>query len=148
MPQHSERRRRDTKAPHQVAVIALRRKKDDVEVCLIRRQGSRTWSIPKGFIDDGNTREQAALTEAHEEAGLQGRVRGRTIGTYEYQKRGARFVVAVYVMEVLRTQAHWMEESFRDRRWTPLDDATSLLKKHPVRRIWNRVRPRLASRLR
>jgi 8-oxo-dGTP pyrophosphatase MutT (NUDIX family) len=149
MNQHPKTRaRRGGKTPEQVAVFAIRRRNGNVEVCLIRRKGSRMWSIPKGFIDPGDTPEQAVLTEAHEEAGLQGRVKRGVIGTYSYEKRGAGFTVAVYVMEVMKTQSRWMEESFRERRWTPLAEATSLLAKHPVRRVWSRAKPLLTNSLR
>ena len=50
--------------PRQVAVIAVRRRARDVEVCLIRRRYSARWGVPKGFIDPGDTPEEAALTEA------------------------------------------------------------------------------------
>ena len=130
--------------PKQVAVIALRRRDDDVEVCLIRRKDSRRWGIPKGFIDPGCTAEQASLIEAHEEAGLKGRVLGDAVGTYEYQKLGRGRLVAVYVMEVLEAEEHWREESFRERRWASLTEATTLLAEHPVRRVWDLIKPRLA----
>ena len=130
--------------PRQVAVIALRRRQDGVEVCLIRRKDSQRWGVPKGFIDRGCTPEQASLIEAHEEAGLKGRVRGDSVGTYEYQKWDSNYLVAVYVMEVLEIEEHWMEESFRERRWASLTEATTLLAKHPVRNVWDRVKPRLA----
>jgi 8-oxo-dGTP pyrophosphatase MutT (NUDIX family) len=148
MDQDQNAEARTSRRVKQVAVFAVRRRDDTVEVCLIRRKGSQTWGIPKGFIDRGDTPEQAALTEAYEEAGLQGRVRGGAVGTYEYQKRGAAFTVAVYVMEVDRTQSRWMEESFRERRWTPLPEATSLLEKHPARRVWDRAKPLLVNSVR
>ena len=54
----------------QAGVIAFRRKKSGIEICLIRNKGSRKWKIPKGFVDPGETPEQAALKEAWEEAGI------------------------------------------------------------------------------
>jgi 8-oxo-dGTP pyrophosphatase MutT (NUDIX family) len=131
------------KTPSQVAVIAVRRGKK-VEVCLIRRKGSQKWGIPKGFIDPGDSPEQAALNEAFEEAGLRGQIVGRVVGLYDYKKRGDPFTVAVFLMEVLKEQKDWQEMRFRERRWFLLDEAALLLASHPVRPLWDRVRKRLA----
>jgi ADP-ribose pyrophosphatase YjhB (NUDIX family) len=49
------------KRPRQVAVIAVRRN-GVPELCLIRRKDSDKWGIPKGFIDPGDSPEEAALT--------------------------------------------------------------------------------------
>src|SRR5512133_181474 len=94
------------KTPRQVAVIAVR-SSDVLEVCLIRRKDSETWAIPKGFIDPGDSHEQAALKEAVEEAGLRGQIVGNVVGIYDYEKRGAPFTVALYVMKVLKEQKDW-----------------------------------------
>jgi 8-oxo-dGTP pyrophosphatase MutT (NUDIX family) len=124
-----------TRVFRQVAVIAFRRVDRDVEVCLIRRRDGGSWSLPKGFVDPGHTPEQAALTEAHEEAGISGRVVGALIGTYVYQKGRAVLSVAVYVMEVASEQATWPEMRFRERRWASMADARTLLAEHPARSL-------------
>lgn len=123
----------------QVAVIAVRQKARDVEICLIRRRYSDRWGVPKGFIDPGDTPEEAALTEADEEAGLLGEILGRAIGTYEYEKRGESLTVAVYVMLVTDARKRWSEMAFRERGWFALDEAARLLKRHPVAALWPRV---------
>jgi 8-oxo-dGTP pyrophosphatase MutT (NUDIX family) len=126
-------------------VIPVRRTGDSVQVCVIRRRDSRAWSIPKGFIDADDTREQAAMNEAHEEAGLIGHLLGECIGTYDYRKWDAHLTVAVYVMEVLTEESTWPEMRFRERRWCSLDEAVSLLMDHPVRRLLDHVNAHLAT---
>jgi 8-oxo-dGTP pyrophosphatase MutT (NUDIX family) len=126
--------------PQQAAAIAVRRKNGTFEVCLIRRKGSNSWGIPKGSVDPGDTREETALKEAWEEAGISGRLIGEAIGTYEYEKWSATLEVAVYLMEVLKQQAAWRESSFRERRWMSFDDAASLLIGHPARSFLDRAR--------
>jgi 8-oxo-dGTP pyrophosphatase MutT (NUDIX family) len=129
--------------PRQVAVIAIR-SRDVLEVCLIRRKDSGTWGIPKGFIDRGDSPEQAALKEAVEEAGLGGQILGDVVGTYDYEKRGAPFTVALFLMEVLEEQKEWREMRFRERRWFTLEEGALLLTSHPVWPLWDRIKERLA----
>ena len=127
----------------QVAVIPVRRVDGEIEVCLIRRKDAQKWGIPKGFIERGDSPEQAALNEAEEEAGLKGEVQGSSIGTYEYEKREAALTVAVYLMQVSKEAKEWREMKFRERQWFALDEAAEMLSSHPVRPLWERVRERL-----
>jgi ADP-ribose pyrophosphatase YjhB (NUDIX family) len=133
--------REDGRPPNQSAVIPFRRTSSGIEVCLIRRKDSTKWSIPKGFIDEDETPAQAALKEAYEEAGLTGRVIGRAIGTYDYEKQEARLTVAVFLMEVADERSKWQEMSVRQRKWWPVAEAKTLLEDHPVAPLMSRVRP-------
>jgi 8-oxo-dGTP pyrophosphatase MutT (NUDIX family) len=128
----------------QVAVIPVRRADGALEVCLIRRKDAEKWGIPKGFVERGDTPEEAALNEAVEEAGLEGEVQGTAIGEYEYKKRDASLTVALYVMRVSKEQKEWQEMKFRERQWFSLDEAGAMLSNHPVWPLWDRVRERLA----
>jgi len=125
--------------PRQVGAIPLRKTDSGTEVCVIRRKGSGRWGIPKGFIDPGNTRQQAALNEAYEEAGLNGRIIGDSIGTYDYKKDSVTLTVAVFLMQVVEELPKWPEMGFRERRWCSLQEARSLLKNHRVRPLLDRI---------
>ncbi len=126
----------NTGSPQQAAAIAIRRSGVAFEVCLIRKRGSKRWGIPKGLVDPGDTPEETALNEAWEEAGLKGRLLGDALGSYEYEKWSTTFVVTVYVMEVLEEHAEWQEAGIRERRWTSLGEAASLLTDHPARPLF------------
>ena len=130
----------------QVAVIAVRGRSRQLEVCLIRRRDKSKWRIPKGFIDPGDSPEQAALKEASEEAGLSGRIIGSRVGTYEYDKWRLRLTVAVYLMDVTEEQRKWREMDMRQRRWYSMKKAGVLLADHPVAPLWDRINERLRSR--
>ena len=132
--------------PRQVAVIAVRKSDSKVEVCLIRRKDTKAWGIPKGFIDRGDSPEQAALTEADEEAGLRGEIIGEAVGVYDYEKRDAVLTVAVYLMKVVKEQKEWQEMKFRERKWFTLDAAAEVLPNHPVWPLWGRITNRLNNR--
>ncbi len=125
--------------PQQAAAIPVRRKRDAIEVCLIRRKGSASWGIPKGSVDPGDTHETTALKEAWEEAGISGRLIGASLGTYEYAKWHTTFEVVVYLMEVLEQHPTWQEAGFRERRWTSFGEATALLAAHPARTFLGRA---------
>ena len=129
----------------QAAAIAVRRNGEAFEVCLIRKRKSKTWGIPKGLVDPGDTHEETALNEAWEEAGLKGRLIGDAVGTYEYEKFSTTFAVAVYLMEVLEQHAEWQEAGFRERRWTSFSEAASLLIDHPVRPLLDRANSLVAN---
>ncbi len=57
-----------TREPTAGGVIFRRNKKGEIEILLIQDSKDR-WTIPKGHIEEGETAEQTALREIHEEAG-------------------------------------------------------------------------------
>jgi len=137
---------RSRKGSTQVAVIPVRRTEDGmVQVCLIRRKTSEKWSIPKGYIERGHSHTQAALAEADEEAGLEGCVKGDSVGTYEYEKGPLRLTVSVYVMEVIEERTTWREMRWRERSWYSVKEAGALLRHHRVSPLYRRIRPILAT---
>jgi ADP-ribose pyrophosphatase YjhB (NUDIX family) len=130
----------------QAGVIPFRRKKAGIEVCLIRNKGSKKWKIPKGFVDPGETVQQAALKEAWEEAGLSGRLVGDAIGSYDYEKWEVKLSVSVYLMEVAEEEDEWEESRFRERRWWSVDTAFDALKKHHIQPLLDIAATRLERR--
>ena len=130
----------------QAGAIPFRWKKGAVEVCLIRNKGRKKWKIPKGFVDPGETPQQAALKEAWEEAGLTGRLVGGPIGSYEYEKWGEELTVSVFLMEVTGEEDDWQESRLRERGWSSVEAAFSMLKKHPVKPLLEAAATKLERR--
>ena len=54
--------------------IICRRQERATQICLIATNGGKIWQLPKGFIEQGETQEQAALREVAEETGLRGEI--------------------------------------------------------------------------
>ena len=105
----------------QSAVIPWRRRGRALEVLLITSRRGRRWIVPKGLVEPDLSARHSAAKEALEEAGVEGRVGKRCLGTYEYEKWGGVCRVRVYPLQVLKQLRTWQED-FRKRRWfTPRD---------------------------
>jgi 8-oxo-dGTP pyrophosphatase MutT (NUDIX family) len=124
---------------HQASAIPFRRVDDRLEVCLITSLKRKRWMFPKGIIDPGETYVETALKEAHEEAGLRGRIVGEPLGAYEYSKWGTTLEVTVVLMEVSHSDNHWPESSLRQRRWLPANEAIEILSKEELRTFLRRA---------
>ncbi len=71
-----------------------------MEVACIYREARGDWTFPKGKLDLGETFEEAALREVHEESGMRCRV-VRFVGTTNYtHRKGRPKIVAYFLMEV------------------------------------------------
>ncbi|WP_299484302.1 NUDIX domain-containing protein [uncultured Roseibium sp.] len=112
----------------QSAVIPFRRTARDTEILIVRSSSGRHWVVPKGIVEPGLGPARSALIEAREEAGVEGLVLEKPLGSYAYEKWGATCNVEVYAMEVSRVLAHneW-EESHRERQWTDAAEAANLI---------------------
>jgi len=111
----------------QACVVPFRRQAERIEICLITSLKKGRWILPKGIIDPGETREESALKEALEEAGLHGRIVGKPLGTYEDFKWGSKLHVTVLLMEVTQADDEWLESDVRERSWVDAMQAAEIL---------------------
>ena len=84
--------------PRPAAAVLLERASDDGEpaILLLRRAvepGAGAWDLPAGYLDPGESFEQAAVRETREEAGLEAAL-GRLNGVYH--SPAANAVTAVF----------------------------------------------------
>ncbi len=71
-----------------------------VEIACIYRESRGDWTFPKGKLDPGETFEEAALREVHEETGMHCSI-VRFVGTTNYtHRKGRPKIVAYYLMQV------------------------------------------------
>ena len=91
---------------------------------VLQRDRSRRlrWTLPKGRIDPGETAEQAALREVHEESGLQTRIVG-TLLVHE----GPRHFTHYFEMQLVRDDGTHDRET-KQVRFVSLKRAAKLLR--------------------
>jgi 8-oxo-dGTP pyrophosphatase MutT (NUDIX family) len=114
------------------------------EFCLITSLASGRWGFPKGIIDPGETAIEAALKEAHEEAGLHGQIVGEPLGEYQYAKWGSMLTVTAFLMEVSHADQTWLEADRRQRQWVSAESAARMLDRRYLARVLRLAIGRLA----
>ncbi len=105
------------------------------KVCLITSRKTGQWIVPKGMIDPGFTAEEAALQEAWEEAGLEGRIEGDPVGSYRYEKWEREYQVLLYVMRVTEVHDEWEEAHQRERYWATFAEAREMIFDRQLRKV-------------
>lgn len=110
--------------PRQSGVLPFRRTSDGLEVLLITSNTRKRWIIPKGNIEQELGEVESARREAFEEAGVEGTIRRRPLGSYTHQASGGPTLVRVFVMEVETVLDAWPEASSRRRAWMPPSEAS------------------------
>ena len=74
------------KSRTQYAALPYRMREAVLEVLLITSRETGLWIIPKGWPHKGLSPHAVAVREAYEEAGLRGKIKGRALGAYRYEK--------------------------------------------------------------
>ena len=116
----------------QVAALPWRRGPNGVEILLITSRETRRWVTPKGGRMTGKTDAEAAAQEALEEAGIEGVVSERPLGSFRYLKvlkrRASRWcTVDLYELEVMVEHPDWQEREERERVWVSREEAARMV---------------------
>ena len=81
-------REEHTKLPKQTGALPWRKTSGkDLEVLLVTGRRSGVWMIPKGWPIRGKSLAKAAAQEAFEEAGVEGTVDPKPIGSFRHIKQ-------------------------------------------------------------
>lgn len=113
----------------QACAVPFRLHETSLEFCLITSIGKRRWGFPKGIVEPNETDAQAALKEALEEAGIEGRILGEPLHEYADHKWDMELRVVCFLMEVETVHEAWQEADLRRRRWASADDALRMVSK-------------------
>jgi 8-oxo-dGTP pyrophosphatase MutT (NUDIX family) len=123
----------------QYAALPYRIEGRQLQILLITSRETRRWVIPKGWPMGGLAPQEAAATEAAEEAGIVGRVEAKPIGSYRYLKRSKRNENAVQVIVFpFLVENHvetWREQGQRAMQWFSWRKAASLVAEPDLRRL-------------
>lgn len=123
----------------QVGALAVRRAETGYEVLLVTTRSTGRWTIPKGWPMKGRKAHDAATIEAWEEAGVLGRARKRSVGSYLYWKRMEdHFLlcrVKLYPVSVKEEVHAWPEQMERQRFWFAAQVAAELVEEPGLKKV-------------
>ena len=115
-----------------------------LEVMLVTSRETRRWVVPKGWPIRDLKPHSSAEREAYEEAGIVGRVRKRSVGSYTYDKRlnpdtTVLCEVELFPLEVRKQLKRWPEKKQREGRWFALDEAAAVVDERELGDIMRRL---------
>jgi 8-oxo-dGTP pyrophosphatase MutT (NUDIX family) len=124
----------------QIGAVPYRKVGGGFEVLLITSRETRRWVIPKGWPMPHLADYNAARQEALEEAGIEGKMGRKSIGSYYYVKRKKSgkllpVTVVVYAMEVTLLLDEWPEKNERKRHWFAAKEAVGLVQEEGLRAV-------------
>ncbi|MFI5291284.1 MAG: NUDIX hydrolase [Candidatus Limnocylindrales bacterium] len=113
-----------------------------------RERDARTWTLPKGTPERGETTEETALREVAEETGLQVRITGPLDSIeYSFVQSGTRIhkTVHYFLMEPTGGDLSKHDREFEEVRWIPFADAHSMLTFETERALVARAAERVST---
>jgi len=108
-----------TRYREQVAAVCYRFVGMELEFLLVQTRGKQRWTFPKGGLEAGMTRAQAAELEAFEEAGVRGRVEEAPFAHYTRQRHGEHEPEKIFIQAYL-CEVQWVgrpQEGHRNPTW-------------------------------
>ena len=97
------------------------------EVLVVHRPRYDDWSLPKGKLDPGETWEDAAVREVHEETGVTARLGVELTPTDYTDRKGRAKRVRWWTMPVIDDERRPPDDEVDELRWVPIDEVGALL---------------------
>jgi 8-oxo-dGTP pyrophosphatase MutT (NUDIX family) len=129
--------------------VCFRNAPAGVEVVLIETRADR-WQIPKGAIEEGETREQAARREVREETGIDGEVLDH-LETIEYwftagtRRQRRHKSVHLFLLRALSGDVSEHDDEALEARWFPIGEALRRLTFANERHVLELAKERIAA---
>lgn len=102
------------------------------------RHGRLIWSLPKGHIEAGESAEDAAIREVHEETGIVGRVIA-PLGTIDFwfmvEDTRIHKTVHHFILEAVSGELSDTDVEVVEVAWVPIDEVKGRLKYRDERRL-------------
>ena len=95
-----------------------------------RERDGRTWTLPKGTPNAGESREETAVREVEEETGLKVRISGPLDSIeYTFVQSGRRIhkTVHYFLMDPVGGDLAGHDHEFDEVRWIPFEAAATML---------------------
>jgi len=112
-------------------------------IARLDRRGRLLWSLPKGHIEEGETAEQAAVREIHEETGIEGGLLGELgVIDFWFVAEGKRVHKTVHHF-LLRAEGGELSDAdieVAEVAWVPLDEVEKRLAYNDERKLVAGVR--------
>ncbi len=129
--------------------VVYRTTASGLEVLICKSSGYHRWVLPKGLVDEGETHEQAAAREVHEETGVSARLIG-PLGEpekYIYSRGGLRIFKRVYYFLMVYEAGDIAQHDYEmeDVRWASFADADQLLAYDGAKSMVRRAQAMLAA---
>jgi len=120
---------------NQSGVVPFRLEKGKAQILLVTSRSGKRWVIPKGIIELDLSPKESAQKEAHEEAGVSGKICRKAVGTYTYNKWGGTCTVKVFLLKVEKILEDWPESYFRTREWMSVEEAVKRVDEAKLKEI-------------
>jgi 8-oxo-dGTP pyrophosphatase MutT (NUDIX family) len=131
--------------------VIFRHSTNGVEVALVLVKGRKTWCLPKGTVDRGESPEDTAIREVMEETGLSGEICEKIgqISYWYYVRRESKRIhktVHFYLMKFKRGDTKDHDHEVIDARWFMIDDAIDKLSYKSEREILKKAKRMIEER--
>lgn len=131
------------KVVRQAGALVVRFDDDEPRVLLVTaKRNPKTWILPKGHIEDGETAAEAAVREAREEGGVAGSA-VRSIGNLELEL-GNTAVDVEYFLVTFEKDKGGSDEG-RKRRWCTREEALERIAVEEARALIEKAWTKLPS---
>jgi 8-oxo-dGTP pyrophosphatase MutT (NUDIX family) len=110
--------------------------KQDGKYLLVQEKQAKVyglWNLPAGYVDKGETVEQAAVREVQEESGLQVKL-GRKIGIYH--EGVGRPVKHIFGADITGGELHVQEDEILAAKWLDVSEVKDLAAQGKLRAPW------------
>ena len=121
-----------------IGVVPFRMDQKTISILFITSMQRRRWIFPKGNLKKKESHKTGFLREAHEEAGVMGKVLKDFPMTFIMPARDhstGLSPVIYYPMLVENYAQTWPEEQHRNRQWMALEDAIQDIASRDILRV-------------